>query len=142
LVIVSSVDVDHQADILAVAGTTRGYKKVTTGSDDDKLLHCPALAALQVISGKWKTRILWLLRERPFHFGELRRTLPGVSAKVLAAQIQELERHGLVARRQQSVQGVVHAFYFYTDYGRQLVPVLDALGNWGLDHERRLAAQA
>ena len=133
----SSVDVDHHADILAAAGTTRGYKKVTSEANDDKLLHCPALASLQVISGKWKTRILWLLRERPYH--ELRRTLPGVSAKVLADQIQELERHGLIARQQQSVHGVMHAFYSYTDYGRQLVPVLDALGQWGLEHEKRLA---
>jgi DNA-binding HxlR family transcriptional regulator len=129
-------------DILALETATRGYKKVTIGSRDAKLLHCPALQALQVISGKWKTRVLWLLRDRPYHFGELRRTLPGVSAKVLAAQIHELEHDGLVSREERTLQGVVHAFYSYTDYGRQLVPLLDALGHWGLAHEVRLSRSA
>ncbi|MFV2053642.1 winged helix-turn-helix transcriptional regulator [Aliiroseovarius sp. YM-037] len=108
---------------------------MTAGRDDQKLFDCPALSALKVISGKWKTRILWLLRERPYHFGDLRRTLSGVSAKVLTEQIQQLEDAGIVLRREITRNGVTFADYQYSDYGRTLIPVLDSLGNWGLTHK-------
>ncbi len=102
---------------------------------DDKLFHCPALTAIKLISGKWKTRILWLLRDRPMHFGELRKTLPGVSAKVLDQQLCQLEADRLIARREDIRGGVRFVTYAYTDYGRGLIPVLDGLGDWGIDHD-------
>ncbi len=106
-----------------------------TGSNDDpKLFHCPALVTLKIVSGKWKTRILWLLRERPYHFNELRQTLPGVSAKVLAEQVRELEEAGVVTRTETSRGGGIHVDYAYSTYGLSLIPVLDAVGNWGLQH--------
>ncbi|MBP1850000.1 winged helix-turn-helix transcriptional regulator [Rhizobium halophytocola] len=113
--------------------TTRGYLQVTTPDDDRKLFDCPVLTALGVIAGKWKTRILWLLRERPYHFGELRRRLPGVSAKVLAAQLQELEADGLIERNEERRDAVVFVRYSYSDYGRRQMPVLDMLAAWGLE---------
>jgi DNA-binding HxlR family transcriptional regulator len=110
---------------------------VSSTSQDDKLFHCPALVAIKIISGKWKTRILWLLRDRAMHFGELRKTLPGVSAKVLDEQLCQLETDGLIARSEDIRRGVRFVDYAYTDYGRSLIPVLDGLGDWGLDHSRR-----
>ncbi len=110
---------------------------VTAPSQDTKLFHCPALTALKIVSGKWKTRILWLLRERPYHFNELRRTLPGVSSKVLADQIQQLESDGILQRTATTRDGVLHVSYDYSSYGRTLIPALDALGNWGLSHSER-----
>ncbi len=107
---------------------------MTTQGSDQKLFHCPALTALQVISGKWKTRILWLLRDRPYHFGELRRQLPGVSAKVLTEQIYALESEGIVTRTEERQGDVTYVAYAYSDYGRTLIPVLDTLGDWGLRH--------
>jgi DNA-binding HxlR family transcriptional regulator len=107
---------------------------VTTPDPDAKLLHCPALVATRVIAGKWKTRVLWLLRERPHHFGELKARLPGVSAKVLAQQLKQLEDDGLTAPQEVMRGGVGYVFYDYTGYGRTLIPVLDALGSWGLIH--------
>ena len=108
--------------------------------EDGKLLDCPVLAAIKVISGKWKTRILWLLRERPCHFGELRKTLPGVSAKVLEEQLRQLERDGLISRREEMQGGLKFVFYSYSDYGRSLIPVLNDLGQWGSEHQQRRAA--
>lgn len=114
-----------------------GYKKVTSDTNNGKLFHCPALAAMKVVSGKWKTRILWLLRDRPYHFNELKRTLPGVSAKVLTEQIQQLEEDGILMRSEVLRLGVAHVTYAFSDYGRTLIPILDAIGNWGLAHARR-----
>ncbi|GHC47868.1 winged helix-turn-helix transcriptional regulator [Neogemmobacter tilapiae] len=107
---------------------------MTSPRPDEKLLHCPALVATRVIAGKWKTRVLWLLRERPHHFGELKGRLPGVSAKVLAEQLQQLERDGLIQGQAELRGGVSFVLYDYTRYGRTLIPALDALGTWGLEH--------
>jgi DNA-binding HxlR family transcriptional regulator len=108
-----------------------------TGPDQaQKLFDCPVLTALKPISGKWKTRILWLLRDRPYHFGELRKTLPGVSAKVLDQQLTQLESDGLVTRREEHHGAVKFVFYSYSEHGRSLIPLLDGLGHWGLEHRR------
>lgn len=103
----------------------------------DKLFDCPVLAALKPISGKWKTSILWLLRDRPHHFGDLRKTLPGVSAKVLDEQLKQLEQDGLVVRREELHGAMKFVFYAFSDHGRSLIPLLDGLGAWGLAHKRR-----
>jgi DNA-binding HxlR family transcriptional regulator len=124
-------------DIGEMVMHSRSYQKVTTTSGDPKLLHCPALAAIRAISGKWKTRVLWLLRERPHHFGEMKALLPGVSAKVLSEQLRQLADDGLVGSQEVVRGGVSFMVYDYTGYGRTLVPVLDILGGWGVDHEDR-----
>lgn len=116
---------------------TRGYQNVSGTPQDPKLFECPALVAIQVISGKWKTRILWLLREQPMHFGALQKTLPGVSAKVLDEQLDALQADGLIARQEEIRGKVRFVAYAYTDYGRNLIPLLDLLGAWGLDHKAR-----
>jgi DNA-binding HxlR family transcriptional regulator len=108
---------------------------VTTKARDPKLLHCPALIAIKAISGKWKTRVLWLLRERPHHFGEMKALLPSVSAKVLSEQLRQLADDGLVGSQEVVRSGVAFMLYDYTEYGRTLIPVLDLLGGWGVDHE-------
>ena len=109
---------------------------VTTEDRDEKLFHCPALTAIRLVSGKWKTRILWLLRERPYSFNELRRTLAGVSAKVLTEQIVQLEEAELISKKKVEIDGQTCSSFSYTSYGLSLVPVLDALGEWGLQHQR------
>ncbi len=103
----------------------------------DKIADCPALASLELISGKWKTRALWLLRDGPSTFGDLRRDLRGISAKVLTEQLLQLERDELIERRE-SMEGRVRVVrYSYSNYGRTLIPALDALGAWGLKHRAR-----
>lgn len=113
-----------------------------TGPDRQaKLFDCPVLTALKPISGKWKTRILWLLRERPWHFGDLRKTLPGVSAKVLDEQLTQLERDGLILREERMQGAMRFVYYRYSDHGRSLIPLLDGLGDWGMAHRGRTARE-
>jgi DNA-binding HxlR family transcriptional regulator len=113
-----------------------------TGLDRQlKLQDCPVLWALAPITGKWKTRILWLLRAGPHHFGELRKTLPGVSAKVLDEQLKQLERDGLITRREELQGAMRYVYYAYSDHGRSLIPLLDGLGDWGFAHQSQQISQ-
>lgn len=107
----------------------------------DKMLDCPVMATIEVIGGKWKPRILWRLRDGPATFGDLRRYV-GVSEKVLSENLAALQRDGIVSRRPLKEGDMVYVEYDYTDYGRSLVPVLDAMGGWGLGHAGRTSARA
>jgi DNA-binding HxlR family transcriptional regulator len=77
---------------------------------------------------------LWHLRSGPAGFGELRRALPGVSAKVLTEQLDALVNDGLLLHSSRQDKGMTLSVYRYSDYGLTLVPVLDAVGDWGLAH--------
>ncbi|MGW3346484.1 winged helix-turn-helix transcriptional regulator [Nonomuraea rubra] len=91
---------------------------------------CALDAAMDVVDGKWKALILWALDERLRRFGELRRSLPGISEKVLAQQLRELEADGIV-RRTVFDETVPRVEYELTDAGVALYAALGALGEWG-----------
>ena len=110
---------------------------MSTPQNESKMLDCPALVTIKLVSGKWKTRILWHLRGVDAGFGELKRALPGISPKVLTEHLEELVDDGLLMRTQRTENNVVHSSYSYSEYGISLVPVLDALGNWGVTHAAR-----
>ncbi len=54
--------------------------------------------AFALLSGKWKLEIIWLLNQRVYRFGELRKAIHGVTQHMLTAQLRELEADGLVSR--------------------------------------------
>ncbi|MGW4272550.1 winged helix-turn-helix transcriptional regulator [Streptomyces seoulensis] len=94
---------------------------------------CGIDAAMDVIGGKWKVLILWALHERPHRFGELRRGLPGVTEKVLAAQLRQLEEDGVVHREQHD-EIPPRVEYSLTARGAALNESLAPLGAWGREH--------
>ncbi|MGC3001390.1 winged helix-turn-helix transcriptional regulator [Streptomyces sp. G35A] len=91
---------------------------------------CGIDAAMDVIGGKWKVLILWALNERRHRFGELRRELPGVTEKVLAAQLRELEADGIVHREEYD-EVPPRVEYSLTPRGAALNEALEPLGAWG-----------
>jgi DNA-binding HxlR family transcriptional regulator len=99
---------------------------------------CPLTTALAAIGGKWKLIILYWLAESPRHFAGLRKALPGITPKVLTQQLRELVSDGLVQRRP---RGAVPApvEYSLTDYGRSVLPLVEAVRLWGRGHLERLA---
>ncbi|SEG82419.1 DNA-binding transcriptional regulator, HxlR family [Thermomonospora echinospora] len=94
---------------------------------------CGIDAAMDVIGGKWKVLILWALNEKTCRFGELRRLLPGVTEKVLASHLREMEADGLVHRRVYD-EVPPHVEYSLTALGISLNEALAPLGAWGREH--------
>jgi DNA-binding HxlR family transcriptional regulator len=99
-------------------------------SKNGKAYHCPVEAALDVIGGKWKPLILWALGDNVLRFGELQKGLPGVNAKMLTKQLRELEEDGVI-RRTVYPEVPPRVEYSITKFGETLIPVLQALCNWG-----------
>lgn len=90
-----------------------------------------------IFGGKWRPLILLHLILRPRHYGELRRLIPGLSKKVLTQHLRELEAEGIVSRHARGT-APSPVEYALTDYGRSVVPVLDAMCKWGHLHAKRL----
>jgi DNA-binding HxlR family transcriptional regulator len=88
---------------------------------------------MRVIGGKWKACALLQLRGGPTRFNMLKRKLPGVTQRMLAQQLRELETDGVVSRK---VLEVVppHVEYALTAKGATLVPILNWLAEWGECH--------
>ena len=95
-----------------------------------KTYHCPVEAALDVIGGKWKPLILWALGDAVMRFGELQKELPGVNTKMLTKQLRELEEDGVI-RRKVYPEVPPRVEYAITDFGKTLLPILNALCTWG-----------
>ena len=95
---------------------------------------CALTAALAAVGGRWKLFVVYRLAEGPRHFAGLRRSLPDVSAKVLAQQLRELQADGIVSRER---SGPVPALVFYalTPHGCSVLPVADAIRRWGMTHQ-------
>lgn len=95
--------------------------------------RCPLYTAIQVIEGRWKPMIFQRLGERVHGFGELHRSLPGVTIKVLRQQLRQLEADGLV-KKTVSSKPRLSVRYELTPHGRTLGPVLETLWTWGVSH--------
>jgi DNA-binding HxlR family transcriptional regulator len=91
--------------------------------------HCEIEAAFAIIGGKWKARIVWHIGEGAPRFNELRDTLENVSPRMLAKQLRELERDGLVTRTLHP-EIPPRVEYRLTDAGKALIPVLGHLSAW------------
>lgn len=106
---------------------------------------CPVLAFQRMVSGKYKVRILWDLKDGARRYGEIRNGLlqgavgsAVIAPRVLSRELKALTEFGLIQRRD---YGTVppKVEYRLTRTGRSFVPVIDAIRKWGARH---LAAAA
>jgi DNA-binding HxlR family transcriptional regulator len=96
-------------------------------------IDCPITATIDVIGGKWKPIIIWVLLEGPHRFGELHRVIPGMALKVLSRQLKELELDGLITRK--AVPEVPpRVEYALSAKGETLRPLMKHLSAWSTEH--------
>jgi DNA-binding HxlR family transcriptional regulator len=95
--------------------------------------ECAITATINVIGGKWKLRIIWLLMEKTHRFGELDKRIPGVALKVLSRQLKDLEADGIV-KREVFAEVPPRVEYSLTAKGKSLSEVLVSLCEWSEEH--------
>lgn len=99
----------------------------------NKLLRkafCPVDFAFQRIGGKYKGRILWFLKDGKLRYGELKRTVEGISPKMLTQALKELEKDKLI-KREVYLEVPPKVEYSLTETGLDLIPSIDLLRIWG-----------
>ncbi|HBG5685839.1 TPA: helix-turn-helix transcriptional regulator [Clostridioides difficile] len=94
-------------------------------------------ATLALIGGKYKTLILWHLKDTILRFNELKKLIPKATPKMLTQQLRELESDGLIIR---VVYPVVppKVEYSLSDFGKSIIPILDSMCDWGSDYLEKL----
>jgi DNA-binding HxlR family transcriptional regulator len=92
--------------------------------------HCALDVTMDYIGGKWKTVVLWYLRNRTLRFGEIRKLIPDITEKMLSLQLKDLENDGLI-KREVFPEVPLRVEYSLTDFGKSIVPVLEAIAKWG-----------
>lgn len=97
---------------------------------------CPLVAFDRIAGGKYKLRTLWILRNGPKRYGEIRRSLvtgcqgTPVTARILSRELKDLAGRGLVERTE--YPGIPpRVDYRLTEVGRTLLPIIDAVIEWG-----------
>ena len=93
-------------------------------------LKCPFIRTQKLIGGKWKAVLIFYLRKGSLRFGQLDARIPAISRKILTVQLKELELSGLI-KRSEYKEIPPRVEYELTDLGRSLLPLLDAMNEWG-----------
>ena len=103
----------------------------------DELPECPVATTVQLIGSKWKLLILRNLLQRPWRFNEIKKSLPGISQKVLTDSLRSMEKDNIITR---TVYPEVppRVEYALSDVGETMRPIINAMANWGEDYKKLL----
>ena len=101
----------------------------------EEMPACPVATTVQLIGSKWKLLIMRNLLARPWRFNELRKSLEGISQKVLTDSLRSMEKDGIITR---TVYPEVppRVEYALTPLGHSLKPILDAMQLWGETYQK------
>lgn len=98
---------------------------------------CPMRRTLELLSGKWRTHIIYELCKKPAcRFGELKKSVTGITNTMLTNTLRDLEELGIV-HREQFNEIPPHVEYSLTDKGKALLPVFTELAKWGENHLKK-----
>lgn len=111
---------------------------------DSKKAYCecintikPVRDALDVINGKWKLPIIISISVGNDRFTDIQDSIGGISPKVLAKELKDLEQHKLI-KRQVIEDYPVRISYSLEPYAATLSPIIQALKEWGINHRKKL----
>ena len=106
----------------------------------EEMPACPVATTVQLIGSKWKLLILRNLLARPWRFNELRKSLEGISQKVLTDSLRSMEEDGLVTR---TVYPEVppRVEYSLSPLGESMRPIIQAMEQWGAQYKASKARE-
>jgi DNA-binding HxlR family transcriptional regulator len=98
------------------------------------LPECPVATTVQFVGSKWKLLILRNLLQRPWRFNELRKSLEGISQKVLTDSLRSMEEDGIITR---TVYPEVppRVEYALSELGESMRPIITAMEQWGISYK-------
>lgn len=98
---------------------------------------CPVTATMRVLSGKWKLILInAIYLTSPARFGELKRSVKGITQSMLTQQLRELEEDGIIQRKIYA-EIPPRVEYTLTELGLTLSPVVLAMANWGQEYRMK-----
>lgn len=99
--------------------------------------YCSVELSLHVIGGKWKPIILYhLSREELKRFGEIRKSMPNITQKMLTKQLRELEHDGLILRKVYA-EVPPKVEYSLSELGKSIMPIMESLCQWGKSYAEK-----
>lgn len=104
----------------------------STNFENQKILEmsCGLTYAVELLNGRWKVNILWSLNNGVNRYGLIKKNIPGISEKMLTQRLRDLEREGLIIRKD-FMTIPPHVEYSLSEAGLDLIPALKLLCNWG-----------
>lgn len=104
---------------------------------DEEHKKCPIIKPQNIIGGKWKLILLWLISQETRRFNELQRLLPDISKGILSKNLRELELDYLIHKEIYN-EVPLKTEYFLTDIGKSFVPILKEIAEWGGTYEEKI----
>jgi DNA-binding HxlR family transcriptional regulator len=98
-----------------------------------KTYHSAVELTIDVIGGRWKPLILWILSQGTYRFSELQRALPTITQTMLTKQLRELEEDRIVTRKVYA-QVPPRVEYSLSEVGKTVLPLVHALAQWGKEY--------
>jgi DNA-binding HxlR family transcriptional regulator len=95
---------------------------------------CPITATMKVLGGKWKPILInAIYLTAPARFGELKRSVKGITQSMLTSQLRELEDDGIISRKIYA-EIPPRVEYTLTEFGLSLSPLLKSMAQWGKEY--------
>lgn len=111
-------------------------KETSTNVANEQFLFgiCELNSAVSIISGRWKSQIIYSISEGNNRFHLLKKELPNISEQVLGRQLKELETHKLIIKKEIPDTIPAGIEYILTNKGQDLIPILKNLCEWGKEY--------
>ncbi|MEO0528299.1 MAG: helix-turn-helix domain-containing protein [Bacteroidota bacterium] len=111
---------------MIVAGKQKAYKV------KGHIFHCGTNATLHFIGGKWKSIIIWYLRNGEMRFSQLKKLMPDITEKMLSLQLKALQADAIVDRKVFGTKPPNRVEYSLTTFGQSFIPVIQKITEWGI----------
>ena len=103
----------------------------------EELPDCPVATAVQIIGSKWKLLILRNLLQRSWRFNELKKSIEGISKKVLTDSLRSMEADGIIIRTVYT-GSPVKVEYSLSELGESMRPIIMAMESWGISYKSQI----